>query len=249
MFLFFIWGWQAVIKRLGEKISMRRAFWIMAASQTAKYVPGGIWFALGRVYLGKQEGLKAETVGLSVIIETGLTFLVGIVLFLIALALSHPEDLIRYFILIPIFIFFLILLYPPLLTRIINSGLRIVKRPRINLTLPYQDLLTLSFYYLGLWLTQIAGFFLLINSVYHLGFNHFFSVMSCYIISWMAGFIVILAPGGLGVREAAMTLLLKTLMPGPLAIALSFLSRFWLTLFEIMLLALGFAFGKKSKPG
>ncbi len=246
MFLCFVRGWQKIIERLGEKIPFRRAFWVMAASQTAKYVPGGIWFALGRVYLGKNEGLKSEIVGLSVIIETALTFLAGIVLFLVALACSRPEQFIRYAALIPAFILFLVLLYPPVLSALLNPALKLFRRAPVTITLHYRDLASLVIYYVGLWLTQIAGFYLLINSIYRLGLPHFFFIMSSYIISWMAGFIVILAPGGLGIREATMTLILSAFLPGPLAIAVSFLSRLWLTLFEIALLVLGLWLWRKK---
>jgi uncharacterized membrane protein YbhN (UPF0104 family) len=248
-FLIFVKAWQAIIRCLRSDIAFPNAFWVMAASQTAKYVPGGVWFALGRVYLAKNKELSPETIGVSVIIETGLTFLVGILLFFLALSLSRPENIVNYLLLIPVFFFFLLVLYPPVLNRLVNLGLKIIKRPAIRFELSYRQLLGIAFYFLGLWLAQIIGYFLLINSIYPIPIGRFPSLTAIYIISWMAGFIVILAPGGLGVREGTMSLLLSALVPSALAIGISFISRVWITIFEIVIFFIGLSiYRMKIKP-
>lgn len=248
-FLFFVKAWQAIIRYLRSDIAFSNAFWVMTASQTAKYVPGGVWFALGRVYLAKNKELSPETIGVSVIIETGLTFLVGILLFFLALSLSRPENIVNYLLLIPVFFFFLLVLYPPVLNRLVNLGLKIIKRPAIRFELSYRQLLRIAFYFLGLWLAQIIGYFLLINSIYPIPTGRIPSLAAIYIISWMAGFIVILAPGGLGVREGTMSLLLSALVPSALAIGISFISRVWITIFEIVIFFAGLSiYRMKIKP-
>jgi uncharacterized membrane protein YbhN (UPF0104 family) len=67
----------------------------------------------------------------------------------------------------------------------------------------------------------------------------------------MTGFVVIFAPGGLGVREGMMTLLLSSIIPTPLAIAISFVARVWMTLFEIVVFFIGLLVrkaGRKQTP-
>lgn len=248
-FLIFVKAWQAIIRSLEGDISYPFAFWVMAASQTAKYVPGGVWFALGRVYLAKSEKLSAEKIGVSVIIETGLTFLAGILLFFLALSLAHPENLVNYLLLIPVFLFFLLVLYPPVLERLVKIGLKIIKRPPVRIKMRYGSLLGIAFYFFGLWLAQIVGYFLLINALYPVSLSQFPALSAVYIISWMAGFIIILAPGGLGVREGTMTLLLSSIIPSALAIGISFLSRVWITVFEVAVFFAGLIiYRTKVKP-
>ena len=146
-FLIFVQGWRSIMRALGQSISFKGAFWIMSSSQMAKYVPGGIWFALGRVYLGKTEKLKGEFIALSVVIETGLTFLVGILLFFLALGLSNRGIIVNFLFVIPIFFLFLLALYPPILNKIMNIGLRLVKKPAIELKISYLHLLKLSVFF------------------------------------------------------------------------------------------------------
>lgn len=238
-FALFIQGWRSIIHEFGQNVGFRKAFWIMSSSQMAKYVPGGIWFALGRVYLGRTEKLKGEIIALSVVIETGLTFLVGILLFFIALGLSNRDIIVNFLFIIPIFFVFLIALYPPVLNKLMNIGLKFLKRPAINLKISYIHLLKLSVFFLGLWVAQIIGYYFLINSIMPIPFYQIFSLAAAYTLSWMAGFIVVIAPGGLGVREGMMSILLSPILPAPLAIAISFIARVWITVFEIMTFFIG----------
>ena len=110
-FMIFAEGWRNIIYKLGHNISFKNAFWIVSSSQIAKYIPGGIWFAVGRVYLSRNEKLKEEIVVLSVVVETGLTFLVGILLFLLSVSLSGHRFFDNFLLIVPIFFLFLIALY------------------------------------------------------------------------------------------------------------------------------------------
>ncbi len=238
-FLIFVEGWRNIMIKFGHSISFKNAFWIISSSQIAKYVPGGIWFALGRVYLGKNRNLKEENVALSVVVETGLTFLVGILLFLLSVSFVSQKIFANFLYVIPIFFLFLIVLYPPILNRVINFALQILKKPNIKITVSYSQILKLSIYFFGLWIAQIIGFYFLINAIYPMPISKIFTLSAAYTLSWMTGFVVIFAPGGLGVREGMMTLLLSSILPTPLAIAISFISRIWITLFEIVIFFVG----------
>ncbi|UCF70140.1 MAG: flippase-like domain-containing protein [candidate division WOR-3 bacterium] len=238
-FLLFIQGWKYIILRLGSKITFRTAFWIISLSQVAKYVPGGIWFALGRAYLGKAEKLGAGTIAVSVIIETGMTFLACILLLFLSVIFSRQLLHINTWFIVPLFIIFLILIQPSILNRLMNTALKIFKRPAINLDMSYLQLLELSAYFIGFLIAQLIGFFFLVNSIYPTGMSKIFELSAAYLLSWMAGFVVIFAPGGLGVREGVMTILLSSILPPPLAIAISFLARVWLTVFEIAVFLAG----------
>ena len=52
------------------------------------------------------------------------------------------------------------------------------------------------------------------------------SVLSAYILSWVAGFIVPGAPGGIGIREATLTLLLANVVPVDSALLAAVIFRF-----------------------
>lgn len=238
-FLIFVDAWRKIIFALGDSIAFVNAFWIMSSSQLAKYVPGGIWFALGRIYLGKGDKLKPETIAISVIIETGLTLLVGIILFFLSLFFATRSSISNFLFVVPIAVFFIIVLHPNLLNKLLNFSMHILKRKSISFNINYLRILCLSLYFFGLWIAQIIGFYFLINSIYPVHISKLPHLAGAYILSWMSGFIVIFAPGGLGVREGTMSLLLSSFIPFPLAIAISFLSRVWITIFELIIFFIG----------
>lgn len=246
-FVFFVRGWQQTVRTLGGEIAFTRAFWVMAASQTAKYVPGGIWFALGRIQLGKRDDLPAAIIGMSLVVETALTFLVGIVLLMGAVFATRQTTVVNTLLIIIVFVFFLVVLYPPVLRWGINILLRVCKRPAMTVAMTYSSLLRLSTYFFGLWIAQIIGYFFLIGSFHPVDLGMFGQLIVVYILSWMAGFIAIFAPGGLGVREGTMSWLLSAHMPIGLAIAVSFLSRIWITIFEVVVFFIGLLVMRTAK--
>lgn len=232
-------GWASIVTELGSKVPYYKAFWIVSTSQIAKYVPGGIWYTLGRVYLARAEKVKEEVGLLSVVFETFLLMLTNLILFLVSINFIRGETYLSPLLSVAFIAVILILLYPPLLNRLLNLGLRVFKKPVVELKARYSSILRISTYFFALWIAQIAGYFFLINSIYPLEASNLPNLAAAYTLSWITGFVVLLAPGGLGVREGMMTLLLSSILPLPLAIAISFITRVWVTIFEVLIFFTG----------
>ncbi|UCG29635.1 MAG: flippase-like domain-containing protein [candidate division WOR-3 bacterium] len=232
-------GWSGIVTELGSKVPYGKAFWIVSTSQIAKYLPGGIWYTLGRVYLARTEKVKEEIGLLSVVFETFLLMLTNLIIFLASIIFIRGDALLSPVLSIVFITVILILLYPPLLNILLNVALRILKKPTVTLNAKYISILRVSTYFFALWFAQIAGFYFLINSIYPAGISLIPNLAAAYTLSWITGFIVLFAPGGLGVREGMMTLLLSSILPVPLAIAISFLTRVWIAIFEVLIFFIG----------
>jgi uncharacterized membrane protein YbhN (UPF0104 family) len=59
--------------------------------------------------------------------------------------------------------------------------------------------------------------------------------IGAFAVSWIAGFVFVLAPAGAGVREAIMVALLGTTMSPATALTVALISRFMLTLGDVIL--------------
>jgi uncharacterized membrane protein YbhN (UPF0104 family) len=68
-----------------------------------------------------------------------------------------------------------------------------------------------------------------------------------YALSWVAGFLVVIAPAGLGVREAALVLGLRSVLPASAALAVSVLSRLLMTLADVLLALVSLLLGRASR--
>lgn len=239
-------GWSSIVTELGSKVPYGKAIWIVSTSQIAKYVPGGIWYTVGRVYLARTEKVKEEIGLLSVVFETFLLMLTNLMIFLITINFIQGETYLSPLLSVTFIAVILILLYPPLLNKLLNLGLRILKRPAVELHARYLSILKISTFFFALWIVQIAGYFFLINSIYEVGVSQLPNLAAAYTLSWITGFIVLFAPGGLGVREGMMALLLSSILPLPLAIAISFITRVWMTIFEVLIFFIGLLIRRKT---
>jgi uncharacterized membrane protein YbhN (UPF0104 family) len=237
------WLWRTILATLGANIRTSTATAITAVSAIGKYAPGKIWFTLGRMSLMKKEGVAEDKVLVSVVLEIAFTLLAGLVLLGSAVALlpsgQVPAPVYLLFLLAPLC---LVVLYPPVMNRLLGVGLRWLRRPRMELDLPYTRLLAILGICLLDWLVQGFGSYVLIGSFCPLGIRQLPVLLGGYAISWMTGFLVLISPAGLGVREGVFTLILQTIVPEPLAIVAALVTRVWMTVGELMAALAGFAY-------
>ncbi len=233
---------------LKERLSFSQSFWILSTTQIAKYVPGRIWYMVGRVYVGKKQRMDSRNLTVSMFLESGLLILSSSVIFLISTVIIGNYNLRYLLITLILLIIVVIVMQPGILMKILNVFLKIMKKETVALSLSYLQILKVVIYFFGLWIAQIIGFFFLINAIYPLPLSGLPNLAAAYTLSWITGFIVLFAPGGLGVREGMMTLMLSPILPTPLAIAISFITRVWITLFEVAIFFVGLAIRKRQQP-
>ncbi len=241
-------AWKYILNNLGEKIFFRRAAGIIAISQLGKYLPGKIWFAVGRIYLAKVGGICGSKTLVSLLLETGMLFISSLILFLISAIgitnLAIPHLLILSAI---ITIIGLVGLYPTIFSKILNFFLSLFRRKKIEIYFPYGRILLLLIIYGIAWLLYGLGFYLLINSFYPVAFSSLLYLTAVYAISWNIGFIILISPAGLGVREGVLSSLLQSQFPQPITIIIAFLSRIWITIGELIFLIIAVKWGIEVK--
>ncbi len=230
------YGWRLILVGLGERIGFSRALGIITVTQLGKYAPGKIWFTVGRMSFAHRDGILEAKSLVSVIIETGLLLLSASFLFALALSFLSgavvPSGAYYLFLLAP---FSLLVIYPPVFNRILKPALRFFKQPEFTLNLSYSRLLRIFLLYVTDWLVQSIGCFFLINSFYPFEITRLPMLIGGYSISWILGFIVLIAPAGLGIREGIYTYILKLVMPESIAIISALLTRIWMSSAELIM--------------
>jgi uncharacterized membrane protein YbhN (UPF0104 family) len=237
------WLWRTILAALGAHVGVPKATAISAVSAIGKYAPGKVWFTLGRMSLAKLEGVAEDKTLLSVVLEIAFTLLAGLMLLGVAVLLlprsQVPAVVYSLFILAPLC---LGVLYPPVLNRVLGVALKWFRRPPFELRLSYGRLLAILGICLLDWLAQGVGCFVLIGSFCRLDAAKLPVLLGGYAISWMIGFLVLVSPAGLGIREGVFTLVLKTVVPEPVAIIAAVVTRAWMTMGELAAALVGFVF-------
>jgi len=235
-FLLATYTWKKSLSILKEDIGFFPALRINALSTIPKYVPGKIWGIIGKVYLARREGISEHTCVITISLETILSILGGVILFLITGASVLKGVSYTYYLLIVPFC--LVITYPRILIAITNFFLKLFKRPLIDFMPTYIQILELLLLYTLSWVLQGVGIYFLIKSFYPLTINRLFLIAGLQAFSWVVGFVSIITPAGLGIKEGVFSYFLTFLMPSGFAILVALIVRIWGTIGEVIFFTL-----------
>ena len=231
------YGWTLVLRMLDVKISLKKGLSIYLLSIFGRYIPGGIWSALGRMYLCKGEGIPNSRSGMSILLEQAYPVVAACIVFVLSLFLWDSTDsltkMIPLLILIPLFIVFL---HPWPFLKIANPILSLLGKGQISLSLSFSNMLKLTGYYIIYWIVSGVAFYFFMQSFYPMEINIVPIMIGIYSASFAAGYIAFLAPAGLGVREGSLIFLLSFFIPTPVAVGIAILSRLWIMGVELLIL-------------
>ena len=89
--------------------------------------------------------------------------------------------------------------------------------------------------YLLLWACIGVSFFLFVKSIYPIQIVQLPIISSIYPFAWSIGFMSLITPGGIGVREGVLSIFLTTCLPPVTATLVALLSRLWVIITEIII--------------
>jgi hypothetical protein len=207
---------------------------ISALSNLGKYVPGKVWAVLGMVYFLKREGYAAATAIASTGLHQAYTIVAG-GLFVSALLGAEIWGRLS---LVPVLVgigLSMIVVYPPVFSYMLNRGLKLLKREPLPYTLSFGRSLVLLFAYVLAWVLYGTSFWCMLKGI---GLENppFWSMVAAFGAAYLLGFLALFAPGGLGVREGVLLVLVSPHVPAGLAAAIAVAARVWMTLIELIVL-------------
>lgn len=233
-------GYYIVIKSLGIEMPFKKAAKARAFSEIGGYVPGKVWTLLTRMHYSKHWMNKAEVIASSSI-EIASLILSSIFAFVI-ISIIQPgifsEYSIIFYIALPLC---LIMMHPKILSFCLNIGLKIFKKESISLKISYKNLLIINIIYAFYWLFSGISIFLLINAVYPLSWAYLPYLILVYAVAWTVGFLSVIFPAGLGLREGILVYMLGAYMPVQFTLVAAVVFR-CVTLLAQFILALIFSF-------
>ncbi len=217
---------------MGLNLSYGKAMGIYGVSMWGRYIPGKVWSVAGRVYFSREERLPAKDVTASIVLETLILAASAGILFLLLL----PKlGLMGYSWLYYLIVFFLVFLsvYPKIIFSVFNFFLKKMHLSPVRTDIPFCYIITVLFLFLLNWLFQGVYLAFIAESFIPDALSNMFTYVGVNAVSWFTGYIAFFAPGGIGVREGIMTLLLRPVLCDPQPVLLSFAARFVGTIVEV----------------
>ena len=233
-------------------VPFRAAFTLFHLANITRYLPGRIWGVVRLLSLSHRFGLSKTTVGssltLHVGIETALGGLIGVSLIfspkmrdtafgMIDKISGHATLLSLACIAILIGTLFLIPKVSTHAREFLKTFILLGQQSRLWINVIVGHIL--------LWICQGLAFFLFVKSLVPVAWTDAGTLTACFAFAWVIGFLSFLTPGGLGVREGLLGLLLANYMPASQATLVALLCRIWMLSAEIVLAGVAFVLNRR----
>lgn len=231
--------WRRLMQALNVSLSLRAAMGIHFLSQAGKYVPGKVMLFVGKVYLCGRQGVALRTATLSVAWEQALIIISGAVVVLLS-SMGAGMPVLREH-RVPLLILCaagLACLHP----RVVRGVLGLLRRvwpnaPELE-TLSGRATIEIVLRYGLVWVLNGGLLYGLAWGLHGLSPKYAADCVGILTLGGIVGFVTLIAPGGIGVRDATMSALLSAYMPLPMAIAVSLAHRVLATAADLIALAL-----------
>jgi glycosyltransferase 2 family protein len=208
-------GWDLTLRFLGYRIGAGQAQVAWGQPMLARYVPGSVLYVLGRVLLSERAGVPRRLTVASIVYEQAITATSAII-FSAYFFVTHPDlqgNPLRwaFLLLIPLAIG---LLHPKIFGPLANRVLRAFGREPLPGVISMVQVLTLLLFYLVVWAVISVSIYCVARSVSSVSPSDVFTVGSAQALGYVAALATLIAPAGLGVRDAVFAWAIKGAVPG-----------------------------------
>ncbi len=242
-------AWQSLCTLAGFNMPWLVSTWHLTSSEILRYIPGNVWGLGARVVKGPRFGIP-KVQATTLLIEDAINCIVGAsivtILFLHWSAIAHGYKISLLVLSLAICCCYMAYVSSySFFNRLIHKFF-----PTILLLLPHlqKRLQTLGWYVLQWAIFGIAHFFVVSMFSHSL---HLATALVIGVVAWMIGYLSLITPMGLGVREGVTTTLSSYALTGAIAALFSLVSRIILIISELVFFVLamvGFRWYEKKHP-
>jgi uncharacterized membrane protein YbhN (UPF0104 family) len=240
-------AWRLVVRAWGGHLGFGTAARIWSVSNLGRYLPGKVWSIAAMGLLARRAGVSAVAATGSSILVTLVNVAAGFAVLLLAgsraLALVAPGEAgKRLAVSVALAVTAGLVVLPWALPSLARLAVRLLRREVVLPTIAPGQLWLVVLANVAAWFGYGAAFLLLGRAVLPgsasvvLSAGSWLDATAVFTASYLAGYLALVVPGGLGVRELAMVAVLTGLgITGNVeAWLLALASRLWLTVLELL---------------
>jgi len=243
-------GWDLILRFLGYRLGAGRAQVAWGQPLLARYVPGSVLYVLGRVLLSERAGVPRRLTIASIVYEQALQATSAVIVAAYFI-IDHPDlqgQPWRWGVLalIPLA---LALLHPRVFGPLSNRVLHAFGRDPLPSTMSLGGVVAVLAYYTLNWGVISVGLWCVARSVSGVSAGDILAVGSAQAFGYVAALVTLVAPAGLGIRDAAFAWAMKAATPGnsfAVASLIAIVVRGVLTVVEIVYVGIVTAMGRRE---
>jgi uncharacterized membrane protein YbhN (UPF0104 family) len=239
--------WRVVLADLGSQLPLAAALRVFFLGQLGKYVPGSVWPVLAQMELGKEHGVprsRSATAGLLTVVMSLVT---APLVAAVTLPFTSPEALRTYWYVFLVVPLIGVGLVPRVANRLLDRVFRLARRGGLSEPLTGAGIAgglvwaALAWVLFGLQVALIA---------HDLGAPAAKTVLlsiGAFALAWSIGFLFVIAPAGLGVREGAIVLGMSPVLTSKQALLVALVSRALMSLSDGLLAGVAVLAARKHR--
>lgn len=220
-------SWQVLLDDLGKPIGVGRGAQIFLVGQLGKYLPGSIWAYVLQIELGSKAGLARARVFAATLFSVVVAVVAALICGSVAIPSLMAEDprlswLPWLYVILP---FALVMLWPRVLTAIVRTGFRILRRPRPDHPVTLGVVVKSLAFAVGSYLAFGTHLWLLADTRQGLTISPWALCVGTMAIAMLAGLVFFMLPSGVGAREFVIIVALTPIVGVGAATAYAAVSR------------------------
>jgi len=227
--------WRAILADFGSTVPLPGAMRVFFVGQAGKYLPGKLWPILTQARLGREYDVPARASSAAAAIFMLMVLGTGLLIGAAGLPLLGAGALGDYWWVLLALPVAAVVLWPPVLNRLISTALRIAKREQMPAPLTFAGVARAAAWSLVMWALYGVHMWALLRDLGVGGGDLVLVSTAAFAASWSIGFLLLVAPAGAGPREVAMLALLGAagITGGPAAVA-TLVSRLVMTVGDLV---------------
>ncbi|GGK65119.1 membrane protein [Sphaerisporangium melleum] len=226
--------WRALLADLGSPLRLTDAAKVFFVGQLGKYIPGSLWPVLAQMEMGKDLGIPRSRSAAAFFLTYPIYLASGLMVAVLTLPVFAGDSVARYAWLLLLLPVLVAALHPRVVNGVLGLGLRLLKRPPLERPLTRHGVLASAGWAFAGWAAYGVHLWLITAGLGAAGPRALALSLGAFALAWCLGFIVVIAPAGVGVREVAMVAALAPVLDGGTAVAAALCSRLVVSLGDLV---------------
>ena len=241
-------AWRTLLRDLGTELAPRPAARVFFVAQLGKYAPGGVWAILTQMELSREHSVPRRSILVVGVVALVISITSGLTIALVMLPFAVPEAFERFWWAMAALPVLVVMLHPAVLGRAVDRLLVLARREPLPRRPSGRGVGVAAAFQVGTWIFLGLHAWVLLIGLGAPVAESLPIAIGGYALAYAAGQLAIGFPGGFGVREAALTLVMSAAVGVPAALLLALLSRFVLVLVDVSLAGAQLAIGRGRRP-
>jgi uncharacterized membrane protein YbhN (UPF0104 family) len=226
--------WRRCLDELGSWVRLEAASRIYLLGQLGKYVPGSVWALALQTELAKGAGVPRARGAAASVVAIGVNVATGLALGVALMLTRSDGGAWRTGTVLVVAAGCAVGLSPRVLTRSVNACLRLIRRPPLPREVTWRGIGSATAWSLASWISYGLSVWVIAVAV---GAPAGAALALCVTgvpLAMTAGFLVVIAPSGIGVREAVLVWSLAPVLERSDALAVALVARLLFTIGDLL---------------